>query len=235
MTRNNSNKCTGVCPFDRSVIQAPGMKGKEFSSFKPESLAQRSGLAYIPLYSPARATSLKTSTPSKFQNVHPARALQQSPPNFSYSDPCLNETSLLEMTTSEDLSSSPFETSFSVPSAVPLRRATSVSNFLIPPLPPSKIPTKHGKSSGTVLTSIENRQMMEEKERKKAAEAQKKEERKKAREEKARRVAKQKEEKMQRKKKKGMSLYFFFLVRLFSYSSTRTCRFEKWWCVWRQW
>jgi len=143
----SSFKVTGVCPFDQSVIQAPGMKGKEFSSFKPESLAQRSGLAYIPLYSPAFASSLKGSTPSKFQNVHPSRAFQQSPLNFSYSDPCLNETSLLEMTTSEDLSSSPFEASFSVPSAEPLGRATSVSNFLIPPLPPNKIPTKHDKSS----------------------------------------------------------------------------------------
>jgi len=79
----SSFKVTGVCPFDRSVIQAPGMKGKEFSSFKPESLAQRSGLAYIPLYSPARASSLKGSTPSKFQNVHPSRGFQQSPLNFS--------------------------------------------------------------------------------------------------------------------------------------------------------
>ena len=38
---------------------------------------------FIPLYSPARASSLKGSTPSKFQNVHPSRGFQQSPLNFS--------------------------------------------------------------------------------------------------------------------------------------------------------
>ena len=61
----------------------------------------------------------------------------------------------------------------------------------------SQIPTKHGKSSGKVLTSIENIEMIEEKERQKEAEARKKNERKKACEQKAKRIAKQKEERAQ--------------------------------------
>ena len=55
---------------------------------------------------------------------------------------------------------------------------TSVSNFLIPALPPSKLPTKHGKSSGCVLTSVENIHKIEEKESKKLEEERAKNERK---------------------------------------------------------
>ena len=162
MTMSNvisSFKVTGICPFDRSVIEvhAPDTKENEFSCFKPEHVAQRYGLAYIPLYSPGH--SLKTATQAK------SRVMQQTPLKL---EPCFSEESILEKFTSEDSLNSP-EVSFI--SSVPLRRATSLSNFLIPPLPPSKIPTKHGKSSGKVLTSIENIQMIEEKERQKEAEA----------------------------------------------------------------
>ena len=38
----------GVCPFNRNAIPLPE------SVFKPESLAEDTGLAYIPLYSPAQ-------------------------------------------------------------------------------------------------------------------------------------------------------------------------------------
>ena len=181
----SSFKATGICPFDRSVseVHAPDTKENEFSCFKPDRVAQRYGLAYIPLYSPGH--SLKTATQAK------SRVMQQTSLKL---EPCFSEESILEKSTSEDSLNSP-EVSFI--SSVPLRRATSLSNFLIPPLPPSKIPTKHGKSSGKVLTSIENIQMIEEKERQKEAEAHKKVERKKAREEKA----KQKKEREQRKQK----------------------------------
>ena len=39
----------GVCPFDRNAIQLPK------TVFEPEKLTKDTGLAYIPLYSPARA------------------------------------------------------------------------------------------------------------------------------------------------------------------------------------
>ena len=53
----SSFKVTGVYPFDRSVFteaNAPENKEEEqFSLFNPDALARRTGLAYIPLYSPA--------------------------------------------------------------------------------------------------------------------------------------------------------------------------------------
>ena len=42
-----SFKVTGVYPVDRNAVQIPGQK----PAFKPEALAEKSGLAYIPLYS----------------------------------------------------------------------------------------------------------------------------------------------------------------------------------------
>jgi len=42
-------KVTGIYPVDRNAVQIPGHK----PTFRPESLAEKSGLAYIPLYSPA--------------------------------------------------------------------------------------------------------------------------------------------------------------------------------------
>jgi len=56
MTAQNiisSFKVTGVYPFNREVIcNAPNMEPK-YTIFKPEALAKRTGLAYIPLYSPS--------------------------------------------------------------------------------------------------------------------------------------------------------------------------------------
>ena len=142
MTMSNvisSFKVTGICPFDRTVIEVPDTKENEYSCFKPESVVQRYGLAYIPLYSPGHSLKAPKS-----------RVMQQTPRKL---EPCFNENS---RSTSEDSLLSP-EASF-----------TSLSNFLIPPLPPSKIPTKHGKSSGKVLTSIENIEMIEEREAKRS-------------------------------------------------------------------
>ena len=212
MTMSNvisSFKVTGICPFDRTVIEVPDTKENEYSCFKPESVVQRYGLAYIPLYSPGHSLKAPKS-----------RVVQQTPRKL---EPCFNENS---RSTSEDSLLSP-EASF-IPS-VPLRRATSLSNFLIPPLPPSKIPTKHGKSSGKVLTSIENIEMIEEKERQKEAEARKKNERRKACEEKAKRIAKQKEEREQRKQKKCMSHSTLVgkLAHACIFCFVFTCRFTK--------
>jgi len=45
-------KVCGVFPFNRDVV-LDKLPKEEFTSFNPESVAQSSGLAYIPLYSPA--------------------------------------------------------------------------------------------------------------------------------------------------------------------------------------
>jgi len=180
-----SFKATGICPLDRSVVRVPGMEEEVYTSFKPESLVQRTGLAYIPLYSPSKTphSSHANEAPACMTPLQPLQhnpTIQALPAGYN-----AQEESPLEYSSSE--SPSPFEQSVdnSLQGSVPLRRATSVSNFLIPPLPPSKMPTKHGKSSGTVLTSIENIHMINEKEREKKEKAQMKEERRLERERKA--------------------------------------------------
>ncbi|XP_019861816.1 PREDICTED: uncharacterized protein LOC109590340 isoform X7 [Amphimedon queenslandica] len=129
----------GICPFSRRALDTPPPAG-------PKSLQEETGLAYIPLYSPARHYSDKSlsgcSTPRSDSNT-------------------------------------------SIPDDHDVSRATSVTQFLVTPMHPSKVPTKNPKSFGKVLTSKENMELMEEKERKKEEEKKEKERRKAEREEKA--------------------------------------------------
>lgn len=174
-----SFKVTGICPFNRSVINPK--KDDKFSSFQPENLAERTGLAYIPLYSPSRRThpisdlELSSSSPSP-------KSLSPPPSSLSNS-----------------------EAYSTAPARVPLRHATSVSNFLIPNVPPNELPTKHTKSAGKVLTSMENLQLIEERQKKKQEEAQRKEERRRKREERAR--LRQEQKIAKKNKKKGIIIY----------------------------
>ena len=61
-------------------------------------------------------------------------------------------------------------------------RTTSISRFLATPLPPCKILTKHGRSCGKVLTSLENREAIQKRAEAKEKELREKEERKAMRE-----------------------------------------------------
>ena len=171
-----SFRTTGICPFNRSIT-VPG-DCKEFASFKPESLAEKSGLAYIPLYSPARS-SLKNLSPSGSYHSSPLLTGRLS---RSYSDPYLNQDFSFDESfyDSFEVHVSPFGS----PSNVPLRNATSTSKHLIPLVPLNKEPTKREKSHGKVLTSREMIEMMDKKAKEKATQLQQKELRKKAREEK---------------------------------------------------
>ena len=45
-------KTTGVCPFDRTIVQIPILEDTTYMHFQPENVVKKSGLAYIPLYSP---------------------------------------------------------------------------------------------------------------------------------------------------------------------------------------
>ncbi len=109
---------TGVCPFDRNVV-IDKLPGETFTKFKPEELPVSSGLAYIPLYSPA---------PSRYASKR--RVEQGSSTADSDSD---NGNQCI----------------------MPPPRVRSLSKYLRTPIPPSKLPTKNGKSSGSVLTSLE--------------------------------------------------------------------------------
>ena len=79
--------------------------------------------------------------------------------------------------------------------SVPLRSSTSLTNFLNPPIPPSKLPTTKEKSCGKCLTSAEGLRQIEEKERLK-------EEKLRLKQEVKERKAKVKIEKQMKKKKK---------------------------------
>ena len=63
-------------------------------------------------------------------------------------------------------------------------KVRTLSKFLRTPVPPSMLPTKRGKSSGSVLTSFENMRIMEAKEEAKKEKVRAKEERKRLGEEK---------------------------------------------------
>ena len=164
-----SFKATGICLFNRAVINLK--KGDSFSSFHLESLAQRTGLAYIPLYSPSRIHKHPLDESSRYTYQYPSSPVSS----------CSPPTSQLLSPTPPSLSNSESNSA-----RLPLRQATSISNFLLPNIPPSELLTKHTKSAGKVLTSMENLQLIEEQQKKKEGEAQKKEERKRKREEKAR-------------------------------------------------
>lgn len=169
MTMKNvmaSFKMTGVYPFNPSVIPLPN-EDEDFKSFKPVSLVEKTGLAYIPLYSPAGKES-KSSSSSSVTEKKPEE--QQS----------LN---------------------LNVYSQLRYGGPSKIKQLLIVPEHPSKLPTVHPKSSGRVLTSLENIQEIERKEEEKARKAREKEQRKKAREEK-------KKQKEDLKKKKGSKITF---------------------------
>ena len=161
----SSFKATGVCPFNRNMDA-----GEERSpSFEPQSLARKTGLAYIPLYSPAGSRKPAFSTPV-LRNPKPITSTPNSL-SCSFSDS--------EVTPSTSLFENSFDCTF-VHTAVPLRRATSTSSLLVLPPAPNCIKTKFGKSSGRVLTSRENLMMLAKKEKEAAR---KREERKNEREE----------------------------------------------------
>ena len=150
----SSFKNTGVCPFDRHAFEVAATE--KYASFKPQNLAEKTGLAYIPLYSPSRKDREQvlpmTSTPCNSLQCHAS---------FSDSDigsGCENSRHLQRSFHNTELS-------------VPLRSSTAVSKFLVHPPNPNQISTKHTKSSGCVLTSQENLALLAQKERNKLQEA----------------------------------------------------------------
>ena len=124
-----SFKVTGVYPFNWSAIKLPGAEEEMFSSFKP-GLGQKTGLAYIPLYTPSKTRQFRI--PKAAANMAPVSPLFARHGTVSSSKE--ENGPLLDLSLPSEHS---FDTSdhYSVP--VPLRRATRVSNFLIPPLPPN--------------------------------------------------------------------------------------------------
>ena len=179
-----------------------------FSSFKPSSLTEKTGLAYIPLYSPARprvthssgtheavtATKSHLHTPHQYTPASNDRSLSCMTP-LSYSEPNLFDQS--------------FTSSKTPTMSVPLPCASTISKFLEIRSRPSQIPTKHGKSAGRVLTSLENLQLIQEREKQKQEKALQKEERKRLREEKAKKKLEEAKRKKEMAKRKDMTFHCY--------------------------
>ena len=181
MTMNNiitGFRITGVYPINRRAFLLP----EESSIFRPESLSERSGLSYIPLYSPARVQ------PSVSSFFSPEPSMKRS-----ISQPCLDHSAL----------SDTLDTSFTEKCCL-LENPGTISKFLKVPEPFRKLPEKRPKHTGRVLTSKANLEMLEERKRKKEEEARVKEERKKAREDqkKAREDQKKAQKKTRRRQEK---------------------------------
>ena len=170
----SSFKATGICPFNRHALDDNVVGEREkYTAFKPERLPMRTGLAYIPLYSPSRNDAVHrphTVSSSSQQSLCSMSDSEISSAKFPHAS-CLFENSFN--------STSPH----GADTSVPIRRATSMSKFLIPPLPPNRITPKCSKSSGCVLTSQENLLRLAEKQKRQLEAAEKKEGRKREREE----------------------------------------------------
>lgn len=147
-------RATGVYPFNKNAIVP---NEDVYTQFEPANLAERTGLSYIPLYSPSR-------TKFSSQKSMPAT----SPPDQS------KPASLQFPANSNDLSKPA--------SPLLLPSTTGLSKFLPKIIPCSKLPTKSQKSAGTIYTGWKYRKEQEEKEQKKKEELAQKQQRRMERE-----------------------------------------------------
>ena len=138
-------KVTGVYPLNRSTFCVPD---------NSENLPEETGLAFIPLYSPAGKRTKEVSQDDftmeeielfqiRYENGYDISTDSRYNDWLAKYHPESERMKLLKSTCS------------------------SVSQFLHIPSPPSTIPTFRPKSCGRVLTSTENLQLMAEKEREK--------------------------------------------------------------------
>ena len=65
-------RSTGICPFDRRTLKVPGFEQEEEGDHEDlDNLSEETGLAYIPLFSPApkRWQSQVTSSPTSYSTL----------------------------------------------------------------------------------------------------------------------------------------------------------------------
>ena len=174
-------RVTGVCPFDRSVACCDD---DTFSSFAATSLPQRTGLPYIPLYSPARARSHH----KKRSSVHFDSSLIHE--ETSIHTPCKTSSLGLTSTPRHSIWDSPLSADDTCQlGTVPVRSKTK---FFDQPLHPSKSLSTHTKPCGIVMTSQENLARIQMREKEKQEVLLQKEDRKQLRMQKKRELCKAK-------------------------------------------
>ena len=152
---------TGIYPFDHKVAITKPPSGK--SKFKPTTLAERSGLAYIPFYSPMQPFKHKSRTDSySSTKLHSTPAPHSSLHHSDNSFDMHMVTPIPVKPATAKSKSNPAESSLSTKQHwhTPQRYSTTISKFL--PFP-KKAPSKTTLSAGVVLTSKENLKKLEEK------------------------------------------------------------------------
>ena len=139
-------RVTGICPFDRSATMPTDSTPNH--AFNPSSLVERTGLAYIPFYSPVRSSKPGLST-AKQSSI----TLSNKADIGSLSSPPVPSNHNMSLISSSPTLDHP---------PVPQRYSTSVSNFLNLPST-TKVLAKKTQSVGTVFTSRENLQKLQDK------------------------------------------------------------------------
>lgn len=161
-------RTTGVYPPDRKAIKLP--------SEEMPNLAQQTGIAYIPLYTPAkrRVSDLPSATFTEEEQEHFERCYEDGGssenPQYQIWLKMYHPDSLLS-------SDSPLLKPYQ-----PALKQSSIGKFLDCPDPPKRRPAVNEKVSLRVLTSSDNLKRIEEKEKEKQRKAREKEDRAKTRE-----------------------------------------------------
>ena len=143
-------RITGIFPVDRNAITLPGEKRK--------SLAERTGLSYIPFMSPMKKTKVNFSV----NDIDSYKFSEESIPRYSQRD----GLQLLDVTSSSD--------DDGTNAYQPLVMCSTLSQFVRIPSPPHKKVAIDNGCCGTVLTSSENLKLIEEKRKEKESELSKK-------------------------------------------------------------
>ncbi len=163
-------RTTGVYPPDRNALQLPGETVLD--------LAQKTGIAYIPLYTPAKrrisdhisaSSTFSEDEQEEFQKVYEDGGTSDNP-RYQLWLRMYRPDSLL-------MSGSPLPECYQ-----PVIRHSSIDQFLASPVLPQRRPISTEIGSRRVLTSSENLMRIELKEKEKQRKAQEKEERAKLRE-----------------------------------------------------
>ena len=193
-------RTTGVYPPDRTAIRLP--------CEQMPNLAQKTGIAYIPLYTPAkrRISAIASASPkfSKEEHENFGKCYEAGANSdesryqvwLKMYHPTCNSTLLSDSSLSDFLlPDSPLPDVYQ-----PALKHSSIDCFLDCPDPPQRRPAVNDEHSIRVLTSSENLKRMEEKEKEKQRKAREKEERAKQRQ--AKKALKEQQKQQQQRPKR---------------------------------
>ena len=192
-------RVTGVYPVNRNVVKIPAEPSKP-------SLTESTGLAYIPLCSPARTPAhARRYGDTNFTSVELEKFQMRYENGYDLKDDIrYNRWLQMYHPDADSLTQSLYEERTSQVFMASQCCKSDWQKLLSIPEPPPKLPSLK-KTSGRVLTSAEHLKEMKKKEQKKQAEVQRKEERKRVREENAKKRALMIEKKAQKQQEKEKS------------------------------